>query len=270
MSTTGSTKNNNYKVYVIASGSSGNCTLVSVNGANILIDAGISCKRIEQGLISANIAPESIDAIFVTHEHIDHVSGLRVFEKRYHKKIYTTAGTAAEIDKNSELSGNCEIEIISQFSENFIKNTSVCTFMTDHDAAESIGVSINSPAGKISLATDLGYVNKAVMENLRNSNVLIFESNYDEDMLLNGTYPWNLKKRIMGKRGHLSNKDSAEALLELNWEGLKHVYIAHISRENNTHEIALSNAVKTLKKDTQMPELLLTWHDRPAKMTLKH
>ncbi len=263
-------KSNNYKVYVIASGSSGNCTLVSVNGANILIDAGISCKRIEQGLLGANISPESIDAIFVTHEHTDHVSGLRVFQKRYHKKIYTTAGTAAAIDKNSELSTNCEIEIISQFSENFIKNASICTFMTDHDAAESIGVSVISDAGKISLATDLGYVNKAVMENLRNSNVLIFESNYDEEMLLNGAYPWELKKRIMGKRGHLSNKDSAEALLELNWEGLRHVYIAHISRENNTPQIAFSNASQTFKSESKMPELLLTWHDRPAKMVLNN
>jgi len=252
----------NFKIALIASGSSGNCVLVDTGSARILIDAGISCKRIENGLLSLGVDPSSIDAIFITHEHTDHISGLDVFQKRYHKKIVATAGTMKAIEEKSQISRFCDIEIVAQESESFFGETSVATFMTDHDAAEPFGVEINFPGRKVCLATDLGYVNKAVFEHLRNSNVLILESNYDEKMLVNGSYPWHLKKRIMGKRGHLSNVDSSEARLGRNWEGLSDVFLAHISRENNTHEIVYENALRAFSAEPHSPAIHLTYHDR--------
>ena len=253
-----------YKVCVIASGSSGNCVYVETGGAKILIDAGISNKRIEAGLKFIGVAPEEIDAVFITHEHCDHVSGLRVFQKKYHKKLYLTRGTFAGLNDADSVRENCEVQLITQYSELIVKDCRINTFLTDHDANESFGVSLLSAEAKISLATDLGYVNKAVFDYLKHSNILIFESNYDDEMLINGIYPWYLKKRIMGKKGHLSNKDSAAALLALNWDGLSHVYLAHLSRENNTHETAEKTVRGIFDGESHKPGFLLTWHDRPG------
>lgn len=252
----------NLKIALLASGSSGNCILVDSGSARILVDAGISCKRIEGGLISLGVDPASIDAIFITHEHTDHISGLEVFQKRYHRKIFATAGTMKAVEETSKISTHCEVNIVAQQSETFFGDTSVTTFMTDHDAAEPFGVEINFPGRKVCVATDLGYVNKAVFDHMKNSNVIILESNYDEKMLVNGSYPWYLKKRIMGKRGHLSNRDSSEALVGLNWEGLSDVFLAHISRENNTHDIVYDNALKAFSGEPCSPAIHLTYHDR--------
>jgi len=254
--------NSRYKIAIIASGSSGNCAYIEAAGLRLLIDAGISCRRIENGLKSIGADCEAIDAVFVTHEHIDHVSGLSVFAKKYHKNIYLTNGTFEGLDKKERLVNNSEINIIKQFSEISINGAAINTFLTDHDAREPFGVSINVQGLKISYATDLGYVNKAAFEYLKNSNILVLESNYDEQMLINGSYPWHLKKRIMGKRGHLSNADSAKALRELNWDGLSHIYLAHISRENNTHQTAADNLETVFKNERHRPLTHLSWHDR--------
>ncbi len=250
-----------YKVSVIASGSSGNCVYAETGGAKILIDAGISNKRIETGLKSIGVSPEEIDAIFITHEHCDHVCGLRIFQKKYHKNLYLTRGTFAGLNDADSIRADCNVCIVPQYSELIINNCRVSTFLTDHDANEPFGVSLLSAEAKISLATDLGYVNKAVFDYLKHSNILIFESNYDDEMLLNGIYPWHLKKRIMGKKGHLSNKASAAALLSLNWDGLSHVYLAHLSRENNTHEAAERTVRGVFNGQSHKPGFLLTWHD---------
>lgn len=256
--------NARYKVAVIASGSSGNCVYVETGGARVLIDAGITSKRIEAGLNSIGVSPQDIDAIFITHEHVDHVSGLRVFQKKYHKKLFLSQGTFEGLKEKDAIRENCEIKLIPQYSEILINDCVINTFLTDHDANEPFGVSMRSGGVKISLATDLGYVNKSVFSHLERSNILIFEANYDEEMLINGIYPWYLKKRIMGKKGHLSNRDSAAALLALNWEGLSHIYLAHLSRENNTHETARNAVMEAFGKESHTPVFLSTWHDRPG------
>jgi phosphoribosyl 1,2-cyclic phosphodiesterase len=249
-------------VLVIASGSSGNCTFIQVGNSKILVDIGISCIGVEAGLASIGVSPHDVDAVFVTHEHTDHVRGLGVFGKRYHSRIFATHGTLSGIACLDEISRNCDIIELEQSSETVLRGAEVRTFELDHDAAEPFGVTVAKRGFKVSLATDLGRVSPAVMENLEASNVLIFESNYDEKMLTEGDYPWFLKRRIMGVGGHLSNVASSDALLELNWKGLSHVYAAHISRNNNTHRIVLSNFKKAFADEKHKPEIIPAWHDR--------
>lgn len=253
---------NSCRVHVIASGSSGNCVFMEAGGARILVDIGISCKRVEAGLAAIGVSPHDIDAVFVTHEHTDHVSGLRVFQKRYHKPIYSTAGTLSAVPEIGVISQYCDIVAVKQFSETAIRGAAARTFMTDHDAAEPCGVCLEGGGVKVSLATDLGYVNKAVFDHLAGSRIIVFESNYDERMLIDGGYPWHLKKRIMGRRGHLSNADSAKALLALNWDRLEGVFVAHVSRENNTHEKAFESLESVFSGEPRAPRLMPTWHER--------
>lgn len=252
------------RVLVIASGSSGNCTFIQAGKSKILVDIGIPRYRVESGLASIGLSPDDIDAVFVTHEHTDHVSGLYVFARKYHKKIFTTSGTLMMLPSVGDISQNCDIVKIKQFSETVVNGSKVTTFKTDHDVEEPFGLSVESRGFKASLATDLGHVTKPVLEHLDKSNVLIFESNYDEKMLKEGPYPWFLKSRILGEGGHLSNVDSSNALLELNWKGLTHVYTAHISRKNNTHRIVIGNVKKAFADEKHKPEFVATWHDRES------
>jgi len=255
---------------VLASGSSGNCIFIQAGKANILVDAGISCSRIEYGLSVIGINPQDLDAIFISHEHSDHIAGLLVFEKRYNKKIIATEGTLNGIKNIDEISDYCDIISINQFSEKSIKGVRISTFKLDHDALEPIGLNIVNRGFKISIATDLGYVSDDVFKHLKKSNLIVLESNYDEKMLLDGGYPWFLKNRITGKNGHLSNEDFTHALLELNWEGLTHVYAAHISRENNTNRKVSANYKAKFKNAKHIPALNLTRHDCPCQCFMNY
>jgi phosphoribosyl 1,2-cyclic phosphodiesterase len=251
-------------VCVIASGSSGNSVFIQSGDTRILVDIGVTCKRVESALYSIGVNPHDIDAVFITHEHTDHISGLPVFQRRYHIPIYTTSGTLKGIPTIDEISDECEIVTIRQSSTHRINGSEINTFKTNHDAAAPIGLTVTGGGFKVSLATDLGVVSKTVFEHLSNSNVMVFESNYDEKMLVDGRYPWFLKKRIMSENGHLSNIDSSNALLELNWKGLSRVYLAHISRNNNTHQLVSANVKKAFSCIKHPPEFLPANHDRPT------
>ena len=189
----------------IASGSSGNCIYIGSDDTHILIDAGISRKKIEEGLNSIDVSLKDIDAVFVTHEHIDHIKGLGVMSRKDGIPIYSTDGTI-----------------------NGIK------------AATSLGnaYSVYCDNNKASVITDLGYYDDYIIDNLENSDMMLVEANHDINMLQIGSYPYYLKQRILGNKGHLSNDSSARLINSLLNDNIKGIYLGHLSKENNYDKLA--------------------------------
>ena len=227
----------------LASGSSGNCQYIEYRDTKILIDAGLSGKRIEQNLKEIGVDPKTIDAIFVTHEHIDHCKGVGVLSRRHDLKVFANretfdsmAPTVKEIDsKNAFIFEN---ERAFQFKDLHINPVS-----TFHDCANGCGFVINGDK-KLSIVTDTGWVNTEAMEKMSNSNFYYLESNHDVNMLINGTYPWATKQRILSTKGHLSNENAAEVLDKLLQKHNEGVLLAHLSADNNLPDLA----IKTIKK----------------------
>ena len=228
------------KLYTIASGSSGNCVCIQTQNACVLVDAGITAKRIEAGLAAQGIALSSLDAILVTHEHIDHVRGIEVITKKYPIPVYGTRETLQEYCrclKQAELLEE-RLHFVEPGESFKIKDIFADTFSTSHDAGNSIGYTFVSDGHKIGIATDLGCYDETILNKLAASEVLYLEANYDLNMLMAGSYPYRLKLRIAGDKGHLSNEMSSELVVKLLHEGLRHVVIAHMSKENNYAELA--------------------------------
>jgi phosphoribosyl 1,2-cyclic phosphodiesterase len=225
------------KVCVLASGSKGNCTFISDGTTKLLIDAGLSCKRIETLLQSIGESLGDITAILVTHEHADHIMGLRTIDKKYEIPILCNIKTATCIDVRLHI--NSARWYKNNFDTGFkIGNISVLPFRTAHDAVSPVGYVFNVDGKKIAYVTDLGYVTQGVYDTVKGSELVIMESNHDLKMLTNGSYPIDLQARIKGPNGHLSNVQSAEICLALVQAGAKHLILAHLSEENNTPELA--------------------------------
>lgn len=230
----------------IASGSSGNSVYIGSNHTKILVDAGLSGKKIEIGLNALDLSGWDIDAIFVTHEHIDHVDGIGVLSRRYDIPIYATEGTWSNMpskigeikDKNRKLVYNEENCIINDLC--------IHPFNIPHDAKEPVGYSVLCENFKISIATDIGHVNKNIRDNIFDSDILLLESNHDIDMLKNGSYPYSLKQRVLSDVGHLSNPKAGELLVDILNQRLKHVFLGHLSNENNTPNLAFDTAKNIL------------------------
>ncbi len=228
------------KLYTIASGSSGNCVCIVTEKACILVDAGITAKRIEAGLSDAGIALSQLDAILVTHEHIDHVRGIEVLVKKHPVPVYGTKETLNAFCHSMKQAQSMETLLhYVQPEECFnIKDIQVDTFSTSHDAGNPIGYTFVSQGHKIGMATDLGRYDDRIIRKLMGSEVLYLEANYDLNMLMAGSYPYSLKLRIAGDRGHLSNEMSSDLIVKLLHEHLHYVVIAHMSKENNYAELA--------------------------------
>jgi len=225
----------------LASGSSGNCVFAGNGRTRVLIDAGMSGKRIQSSLRLINIEPESIDAILITHEHCDHVFGAGIMSRRFDVPIYATKKTWAAMDRDPSLGSipSKNKRVVRYGEDVTIGDMSVIPFEIPHDAAEPAGYCLHLSEYKISVATDMGCVTDGVRLNLRGSDVLLLESNHDLDMLRNGPYPWPLKKRIMSDLGHLSNANCGVLITEILSDRLKHVYLGHLSDENNRPNLAL-------------------------------
>ena len=228
------------------SGSSGNCLLVETSNTKILIDAGESAKKITSALSLANIEPNQIDAILVTHEHSDHVKGLGTFSKKYDIPVYANSKTW---DAMPEQSFKIAEKNIQKFTieENFeIGDLKIHPFKIPHDAANPCGFNLIYENNKISIATDIGHMTSNIVHKLEDSLFVLLEANYDPEILKCSPYPYLLKKRIAGPNGHLPNSEAGKTISHLMNCGLKEVMLGHLSKENNFPELAYKTVVEEL------------------------
>lgn len=224
----------------IASGSSGNCIYVGSDCAHVLIDAGISGRRVEAGLNSLELTGRDLDGILITHEHSDHIKGLGVIARKYGIPIYATGGTVDAMVRSGSL-GKIPEGIFREIREDepfLIKDLVINPFTIPHDAAQPVGYRLECGEHSVGIATDLGKYNEYIIENLQNLDALLLEANHDIRMLQVGRYPYYLKQRIMGDRGHLSNENAGQLLCRLLHDNLKAVFLGHLSKENNYEELA--------------------------------
>ena len=229
------------------SGSSGNSYYIGSAREGILIDVGRSAKQIAEMLGACNIDVSAIRAIFVTHEHSDHVAGLRVFASRHHVPVYASAGTLEALSTMGCLNEKIESSVIDSNGME-CAGMRITPFPISHDSAECVGYRIETPDGrKIALSTDLGCLSEDVRKNLAGSDMVVLESNHDIRMLENGPYPYVLKRRILSNTGHLSNDACASELDGLVRSGSTRFVLAHLSRENNTPDLAFQTALCSLK-----------------------
>lgn len=243
------------RLYSIASGSSGNCIYVGTDGEGILIDVGISMKKVRAGLESEGISLSDIRAIFVTHEHTDHISGLGPILRKAPIPVYATRGTISAIWRKNNMS-NISPELFHSIragSETILGNLKVAAFTVSHDAAEPVCYTVESreppTTKKIAVATDMGCYSEEVIENLRECKALLLEANHDISLLQAGHYPYALKLRILGDRGHLSNDASARLIQEILHPGLQYILLGHLSKENNFPDLAFQTVRYELEKN---------------------
>lgn len=233
----------NCKICSLYSGSKGNCTFISAGGANILIDAGKSARALCRALSDIGIDVDSIDAIFITHEHNDHISALQTLSHKHNVPIHILL-RSAEVFRglcDEKLCLNLRLYEGSSF-ETAVKGLSVKAFPTPHDSRAAVGYRLsfeeNGQTVSIAVTTDTGHVTDVMRENLSGCYAVVIESNHDAEMLKTGPYPYELKKRIASKHGHLSNADCAALASELYEGGTEHIMLAHLSEENNLPELA--------------------------------
>ena len=224
----------------IASGSSGNCIYVGSENTHVLVDTGISGKKMEAGLNSLDLTGRDLDGILITHEQSDHIKGLGVISRKYGIPIYTTGGTVDAMARTNAL-GKIPDEIFHEIKEDEsfeIGDLTVKPFSIPHDAAQPVGYRLECEGRSVGIATDLGKYNDYIIENLQNLDALLLEANHDIRMLQVGRYPYYLKQRILGERGHLSNENAGRLLCRLLHDNMKSIFLGHLSRENNYEELA--------------------------------
>lgn len=232
------------RLFPIASGSSGNCTYIGHGKSGLLVDAGVSARAILNSLNAAGIDPQSISGILITHSHIDHISGLRVFADRFGIPTFATAKTVQNI-KDDPAHCPQSIHVIDKEIE--IGAFKVTSFSTSHDCEGSCGYAITLPDEvKCSVCTDLGFVSEEVHRAICGSAAILLESNHDVNLLQKGSYPEYLKRRILSDKGHLSNVACSKELCELVKNGTTRIVLGHLSRENNDPAVARSCAVAAL------------------------
>jgi phosphoribosyl 1,2-cyclic phosphodiesterase len=251
-------------VSVLGSGSRGNATFVKTEGVRLLIDAGMSRKEIAKRLESIGEDPDGIDAILVTHEHNDHSCGVRTIVKELSVQVFMTWGTIRALQaEDYELNGSSIVPIPAGVPFT-VKDATILPFSVPHDSAEPVAFSITSNGVKITQLTDVGFLRDDVMDRLRGSNMLILESNHDLEMLRVGPYPWNLKQRLMGRYGHLSNTAVARFIRDQYDGEADHMVLAHLSSKNNHPEIARQESALALRdRGLSHVQLTVTSQDEP-------
>ncbi|MFW6287192.1 MAG: MBL fold metallo-hydrolase [bacterium] len=256
------------EVSVLASGSSGNSIYISGEKTSILIDAGLSGKEVERRLSQIGVAADNLDAILITHEHSDHIHGVGVLSRRYDIPVYandlTWAGAEKKLGKISS-ENSCILK-----NEFMIGDLGISPFEISHDASAPVGYIIHCGNKKIGHATDMGYVSDDVEKRLNGLDFLIIESNHDLEMLMSGSYPWPLKHRINGEKGHLSNDDTADLLPRIIADNFPRILLAHLSKDNNIPDLAYITVKNSLEdkgfiigEDLQLEH---TYRHRPTEL----
>ncbi len=235
----------------IASGSSGNCAYIGSEETNLIVDAGISGKRIEAGLCGLDVEAGRLDGILVTHEHLDHVKGLGVMTRRYHLPIYASRGTIEALIKTKDMA-NTPQELFHEVraDESFkIKDLLINPIRISHDAAEPVAYRFDEGEKAAAVVTDLGTYDQYILDRLKGVKALLVEANHDVRMVETGKYPYYLKQRILSEKGHLSNESAATLTLDLLDKGefLRYLLLGHLSRENNLEELAYETVRMELK-----------------------
>ncbi len=255
---------------VLASGSSGNACYVETENAKILIDAGLSSREIERRLDQVRVSPASLDAIIITHEHMDHIRGVGPFSRRFDLPIYINYKT---LERGMKTFGSLSRPVIIQTGQTLtIKDLSIETFTKCHDAADPIGIILscrdgykNLTGARIGLATDFGRTTRLVEDRLKGCQALIMEFNHDQEMLDEGPYPIDLKRRIKGPDGHLSNQQAGDLLGAVSHRDLKFVVLAHLSEINNHPKKAYQEAENSLIKGSfGGVNILISKQDKPS------
>lgn len=226
----------------IASGSSGNCIFTGTEQCGLLIDAGISGKQVEKGLNAIGRTAKDLDGILITHEHSDHVKGLGVLVRKFGIPVYTSPGTKQAVLSQKTL-GKVDESLFHEISADAcfsIGDIEICPFRISHDAAEPLAYRFTCGEKSVAVATDLGYYDDYIIDHLKNLDAVLLESNHDINMLEVGAYPYYLKQRILGLRGHLSNENAGRLLGEILHDKMKCVMLGHLSRENNYEALAMA------------------------------
>ncbi|WP_100332665.1 MBL fold metallo-hydrolase [Bacillus xiapuensis] len=254
---------------VLASGSTGNAFYVEANGQAFLVDAGLSGKQMEALFVSINRDIKNLSGILVTHEHSDHIKGLGVLARKYKLPIYANEKTWRAMDKHI---GNVDGEqkfIFDMETVQSFNGLDIESFGVSHDAAEPMFYVFHHEGKKLVLITDTGYVSDRVKGIIRNADAYVFESNHDVQMLRMGRYPWNIKRRILGDYGHVSNEDAALAMCDVIGDRTKRIYLAHLSQDNNMKDLARMSVAQTLQgKDMPVGEQFELYDTDPKTPTI--
>ncbi len=223
----------NITAYTLYSGSSGNAVYIKTPDTEILIDAGVSARAVEKNLNAVGSSLANINAIFVTHEHSDHVKGLEVISKKHHIPTHMVSASARAFLRDPEASLLNDLYLHPASYSVKLGRTTVTAFPTPHDSAASVGYTVSYKNEKFGLATDIGHITSEITEALTGADAVVIESNHDVDMLMMGPYPYPLKRRVLSDTGHLSNANCAKLAKFLAENGTKHFVLAHLSKENN-------------------------------------
>ena len=246
----------------IASGSSGNCTYIGDEETHLIVDAGISGKRIEAGLNDLELTTNDVTGVLITHEHTDHIGGLPILAKKFGIPIYATEGTIDAISMMPKYAGipDSLFNVVKADQEFSIGGFEILPVAISHDAAEPVADRFENNGRRASIATDLGVYDEHIVECMKDSDILMLEANHDVHMLEVGPYPYPLKRRILGEKGHLSNDLCGRLLTELISDRLQQVILGHLSKDNNMEELAY----ETVRLEVTMSDDNYRWGDFPV------
>ncbi|MDY0404147.1 MBL fold metallo-hydrolase [Virgibacillus sp. 179-BFC.A HS] len=233
---------------VLASGSTGNAFYIETDKTKLLVDAGLSGKKMDSLFAQVGVDPAKLSGILVTHEHSDHIKGLGIIARKYKLPIYANEKTWKAMEGSI---GKIDLDQKFQFDTETVKtfaDMDVASFGVSHDAAEPMFYTFHHNGKKVSLVTDLGYVSERIKKTVEDADAYIFEANHDVEMLRMGSYPWNLKRRILGDSGHVSNEDAGLALSDIISNRTKRIYLAHLSQHNNLKDLARMSVDQVLKE----------------------